>query len=265
MTNRDTILSKEQLNIKDTLECGQVFRYTNFGSHYALKAQDKSCILYYSGNNTIIESDDAEYFRNYFDLATDYQDIKAKLYGLPFMSQAIPLASGIRILRQEPFETIISFIISANNHIPRIKSIIERISKGQAFPTPQELAKFSVEELRALGLGFRDRYVHNTANDIASGRFDINSIIGMSSQAASKNLCTLQGVGAKVADCILLFGYHKTDVFPVDTWIKKTYNAKFGQEGDAKQIRKLLLDIYGDLSGYAQQYLFYGARSKFFI
>ena len=174
---------------------------------------------------------------------------------------------GLRILKQNPFETLISFIISANNHIPRIKSIIERLcfELGEkcdgfyAFPTPQRLAGQTVSFYEKCGLGYRASYIYETANEICNG-FNLERLYDMPSKDAKTQLCALKGVGPKVADCILLFGYGKTDVFPVDTWIKKVYNTYFGAEDNPKIIREKLVEKYGDLSGYAQQYLFYYKR-----
>lgn len=180
---------------------------------------------------------------------------------------AIDFGQGIRILQQDPFETLISFIISANNHIPRIKSIIERLSTAlgdrcdgfNAFPTAKALSGKDADYYFKAGLGYRAPYIVETARAVKDG-FDLDGLQTLSTDKARKELMTLKGVGPKVADCILLFGFGREDVFPVDTWIKKVYNSYFGHEDNPAKIRKALTDKFGDLSGYAQQYLFFYKR-----
>ena len=164
---------------------------------------------------------------------------------------------------------IISFIISANNNIKRIQLIIENICKRfgnrindyYAFPTLKELEKASEEDFKGCGAGYRAKYLYKVVRELQN--FNINEIYRLESENAIEKLLTLSGVGPKVADCILLFGFNKQDCFPVDTWIKKVYNEYFAKEKteNVKQIRKKLVSIFGNLSGYAQQYLFYYKRS----
>lgn len=257
----DIIIDKSELNIKDTLECGQFFRYRDNGASYTVRSLDKTAVLYYNGNKTVIESDDSEYFHNFFDLNTDYQKIKSTLYGLPFMREAISNAPSLRILRQDPTETIFNFIISANNHIPRIKAIIERLCEGEAFPSIDILGDYSLEFYSSLGAGYRDKYLYETAQLLKTDKQFIDSIYTIDTPSAEKKLCSLKGVGPKVADCILLFSYYRMDTFPVDTWIKKVYKDIFNSDDNPKVIHDKLIATYGDLSGYAQQYLFYNKRS----
>lgn len=262
MQDNDIIVSRQDFNIKDTLTCGQIFRYELLDNHAIVHSLDKTAILYNkSDNEIVIESQDSEYFRNYFDLDTDYSVVKSALRDMPFMNDAINFGSGIRILRQDPYEMIISFIISANNNIPRIKGIISKLSIGEHFPTAQELTEYTLADLRAVGLGYRAEYLYKTSHTLISGEFDITKPIILDGTSGNKYLTdSLTGVGPKVADCILLFGYHKMDVFPVDTWIKKVYNDIFRDCLSPKVMRTKLIDLYGDLSGYAQQYLFYNKR-----
>lgn len=264
MTNNDIIVSNKDFNIEHVLECGQVFRFVKKDTHYSLRTLDRECILYNRGDEIVIENEDREYFTNYFDLNTDYGEIKRLLKDLPFMSEAVDYGYGIRILNQDPFETIISFIISANNNIPRIKKIIERICNNSAFPSAKELASHDKEYYSAMGAGYRDSYLVKTSNLIAKGSFDVDIIRTMPTDEAAKYLCkSLSGVGPKVADCILLFGYHKMDVFPVDTWIAKVYSDIYKiNESNRSLIRSKLIETYGDMSGYAQQYLFYNKRDN---
>ncbi len=262
-----TVFDPQRFDIKKTLECGQVFRYKNSGESYEVIAGKERAIIKNSKNCAEISCTDENFFVKYFDLCRNYDIIDLKLRDKGLICAAIDFGRGIRILNQSPFETLISFIISANNHIPRIKSIIERLSATlgeemdgyHAFPTAEALASRDEDFYLRQGLGYRAPYVAETARKIAQG-FDLNAVYGMSSTEAAKYLMTLKGVGPKVADCILLFGYGKPDVFPVDTWIKKVYNSYFGAEDNPAKIRKALTERFGDLSGYAQQYLFYYKR-----
>ncbi|MDE5911256.1 MAG: 8-oxoguanine DNA glycosylase [Clostridia bacterium] len=269
--NSIIITELEDFDIRHILDCGQIFRYEKLSEgEYGVYSKDKTCLVRQSQDNAVIESDDPEYFVNYFDLGRDYGEIKQKLKGKPFMDEAMQYGHGIRILNQDKWEMLISFIISANNHIPRIKGIISRLcaSLGKnmgdyyAFPTPEAMASKDEEFYKALGAGYRAKYLAVTSRQVADG-FDLDAICDMDGNTANKKLCTLMGVGSKVADCILLFGYHKQDVFPVDTWIKKVYKDVVGDAIDNNNvIRRKLIDIYGEYSGYAQQYLFFNKREN---
>lgn len=256
-----------EFNIEKTLECGQIFRYKKNDDFFEIIAQNKRAVIKNEDDKVIILTNEENFFVKYFDFQQNYDIIRLKLRDKGLFDAEMAFGKGLRILHQNPFETLISFIISANNHIPRIKKIIEKLcfELGEkcdgyyAFPTPKRLAEQSVSFYEKCGLGYRASYVYETANEIYNG-YDLENLYGMSSDQAKAKLCALKGVGPKVADCILLFGYGKTDVFPVDTWIKKMYNDYFGAEDNPKIISKKLVQKYGDLSGYAQQYLFYYKR-----
>ncbi|MGN0771936.1 MAG: DNA-3-methyladenine glycosylase family protein [Christensenellales bacterium] len=265
------IQDDRDFDIRHILDCGQIFRYrqTDAGD-WIINSLDKRCLVSRQGKGYEIQCDDEDYFRRFFDLDTDYSLIKSQLSDKPLMRQAIEYGHGIRILKQDKWEMLISFIISANNHIPRIKGIIERLCDAlgkdmgeyRAFPTPQAMAEQSVEFYKSIGAGYRDKYLLNTARAVCDG-FDLECVQDMDAEQGAKYLCRLLGVGRKVADCILLFGYHKSDVFPVDTWIRKVYFDLAGQQGkNDGAIRRYLLDLYGDNSGYAQQYLFFNKREN---
>ena len=195
------------------------------------------------------------------------------------MANSIKYGSGIRILNQDLWETIISFIISANNNIPRIKGIINRISQKYGneinwegrnyytFPTPENLAKATVEELRGLGLGFRDVRVYETTHKILEKQVDLEKMHEeKDTQKVRDELLSLSGVGPKVADCILLFSTLKRfDVFPIDVWVRRVMNELYIKNEDEtkvnkKEIERLAKEKYGNLEGIAQQYLFYWKR-----
>ena len=269
--NSIIITDLKDFDIRHILDCGQIFRYEKLSDgEYRVYSKDKTCIVTQSKDKAVIKSDNPDYFVNYFDLQRDYGEIKQKLKGKPFMDEAMEYGHGIRILNQDKWEMLISFIISANNHIPRIKGIISRLCANlgkflgdyYAFPTPDAMASMDEDFYKAIGAGYRAKYLAVTSRQVADG-FDLDAIDDMDGNTANKKLCTLMGVGSKVADCILLFGYHKQDVFPVDTWIKKVYKDVVGDNVDNSNIiRRKLIDIYGDYSGYAQQYLFFNKREN---
>ena len=256
-------------DIKETLECGQVFRYKvrDFGyTIYSLK--HKADI--YCQNTIKIFTKDKKYFINYFDFFTDYAKIKSSLSVYPMLKQAINYGSGIRILRNDPLEMIISFIISQNNNIPRIKTIIEKICESYGenmgdyygFPTLDALKSIPLEFFTSIKCGYRDKYLFDSIAMLNESVF-IDKLNDMTTDDARQELMKLKGVGRKVADCILLFGYYRTDVFPTDTWVVQAYNKIYNDnKKDAIAISKHFVNLFGELSGYAQQYLYYCMREN---
>ena len=225
-------------------------------------------------------TDSIEEINHYFDLNRNYDELKSKLEKIDdYMKNSIEFGKGIRILNQDLWETIISFIISANNNIPRIKGIIDRLSEkyGEkleydgseyySFPEPIALKDVSVAEYRSLGLGFRDIRLYETTQKILNNEFDLNGQWNLDTGTVYKNLLELSGVGPKVADCILLFSDLKRfDVFPIDVWIRRVMNDLYIHNDDETkvskvQIQKLADEKFGSLKGLAQQYLFYWRRS----
>jgi len=270
--NKIIVKNLSEFNITHILECGQVFRYTKLNNNpdYQVFSLNKSAIIKTFYNRAEIITDDVKYFVNYFDLNTNYTQIKQNLINdNQFLAPIINSAYGIRILRQNAFEMIISFIISANNNIKRIQKIIENIcvkfgsnlNSFYAFPTREQLLKASVDDFKSCGAGYRAQYLYNVVRQLEN--FDYSYIQNNPSEKCLPKILSLQGVGPKVADCILLFGFNKSDVFPVDTWIKKVYNNYFATEKseNVHEIRKNLVNIFKDLSGFSQQYLFYYKRS----
>ncbi len=218
--------------------------------------------------------------RDYFDLDTNYTQLKEKLSKIDeHLKQSTEFGSGIRILNQDLWECIISFIISANNNIPRIKKIIEKISfkygnkiewNGKdyySFPTVQSLSKASVNDLRELGAGFRDIRIFNTTHMILQKQIDLEKIRSLdNTNEMREELLKLDGVGPKVADCILLFGLKRFDVFPIDVWVRRVMNELYIHNEDETKVNKneltkLAQEKFLGLSGLAQQYLFYYRRS----
>ena len=266
-------------------ECGQCFRwnkqidgsYTGVFKNNVLNVKEENNQIIFKG---ICQGNIEEIVTEYFDLNRDYESMQEKLSKVDEnVKQSISYGKGIRLLNQDLWETIISFIISANNNIPRIKGIIERICKqygnpiewkGQVyytFPTVEELSKATVEDLRKLGLGFRDKRVYETTQIIINHQVDLNELQKETdTQKVRDILLTLPGVGPKVADCILLYSTLKRlEVFPIDVWVRRVMNELYihnpqEEKVNKNEIEKLARQKYGNLAGIAQQYLFYWKR-----
>lgn len=226
-----------------------------------------------------MNGDIKEIVANYFDLNRNYSEIKEKLSKIDEnVNLSIKYGEGIRILNQDLWETIISFIISANNNIPRIKGIIERLSqkygkeidwngeKYYTFPTPEELKKAEVQDFRDLGTGFRDIRLYETTRMVLENKVVLKDLYNVDTLNAREELLALSGVGPKVADCILLFSDLKRfDVFPIDVWVRRVMNELYIKNPDEtkvnkKDIARIAKEKFGDLEGLAQQYLFYWKR-----
>jgi len=226
-----------------------------------------------------LNGDIKEIVANYFDLNRNYSEIKEKLSKIDEnVNLSIKYGEGIRILNQDLWETIISFIISANNNIPRIKGIIERLSlkygkeidwngeKYYTFPTPEELKDVKVQDFRDLGTGFRDIRLYETTKMVLDKKVDLQELYNIETTKARDELLSLSGVGPKVADCILLFSDLKRfDVFPIDVWVRRVMNELYIKNPDEtkvnkKDIARIAKEKFGDLEGLAQQYLFYWKR-----
>lgn len=264
---------REYFSPEDTLECGQVFRFAPYGQGYLVHSADKIANVCTDGNKTVVESDDGEYFYNYFDLARDYKEIvdSARSYSVPLLTASAEKCKGLRILNQNREEMIYSFIISQNNNIPRIKGIIGRLCErlgekksspfGEyySFPSSAAFAGAELELFTGAGAGYRDVYLKETAVKLcAEGVERLEKLDGDELRA---ELLKFKGIGPKVADCIALFGFSKMQYFPVDTWIEKVYREDFGGTlKDRGKIAKFFTDKFKEKSGYMQQYLFYGKR-----
>lgn len=249
------ILDAADLDVPATIECGQLFRYEKTDNGYTVKSGKHSCSVYDEGGSIVIATPAVDYFVDFFGLERDVQRMKRELRRFEELIPALDSCGSLRILRQPLFETIISFIISANNNIPRIKMIINRICAEfeDVFPTPAELASLDVRRLTALGCGYRAEYIAGTAKVCAETDF-LSRLDSAQTEDAQKMLMSLPGVGPKIADCVTLFSLGRMDVFPVDTWMFKTQ--RNGMETEA-QLRARLMDKYGAYAGYAQQALFY--------
>lgn len=270
-------------DLKQTLECGQCFRWIKEGNgSYTGVAFSRAINIRQVEDSVYIDNctrqDFLEIWIDYFDLNRDYDKIKRSLESNdPVMKRVISFGQGIRLLKQDEWETLVSFIISQNANIPRIKKSIEIICRvfGKpiqqfkektyyAFPTPQDFIDCSKEEIGACRLGYRENYVLKTAEQIS--RDEGRALYGAKNLGranAEEYLLSLCGVGPKVANCILLFAMGYYDSFPIDVWMKRVMSGLYGHdENDASAMSAFALDRFGDLSGFAQQYLFYYAREN---
>ena len=275
----------KSFELADIFDCGQCFRwnkqedgsYTGIFKKNIMNVQKQGNIVIFRG---ICDGDIKEIVEEYFDLKRNYEEIKEKLSQIDNnMKISIEYGQGIRILNQDLWEMIISYIISANNNIPRIKGIIEKLSKTYGkelewneekyytFPTPEELKDVTVEDYRKLGTGFRDIRLYETVHMILEKKVDLEQMKNNpNTMEVREQLLTLSGVGPKVADCILLFSTLKRfEVFPIDVWVRRVMNELYIKNEDEtkvnkKEIEKLAHEKFGNLSGIAQQYLFYWKR-----
>lgn len=264
---RFEIPSSPYFDIASTLECGQVFRFKPIEDGYRVHALDHVADVVVEDDRLEVRCDSADFFKKYFDFDTDYAAIQDSVRDGALLSEAIDFGRGIHILRQDPAEAIFSFIISQNNHIPRIKGIIERICEGlgekrdgyYAFPDVHALAAAGEEYFASIGAGYRAAYLDRVAKTLDNE--DISDWKTLDTENLRAKLLSLYGVGRKVADCILLFGFNRFDVFPVDTWIKKVFEEQYpGVPADKMSV--LLTQKYGKYSGFVQQWLFYYKRTK---
>lgn len=281
----DKIILKdmEDFQPEHIFECGQAFRWRKEeDDSYTTIAFNRVLNVRREGGDIVLSPTNREDFHriwyNYFDLDRDYNEIKEELSKDEILKQATKFGHGIRILNQDPFEMIISFIISANNQIPRIKKAIECIAenygekiptRGQyqgedfySFPSPEKLSQALAEDLREIcRVGFRDKRIVESAKMVAAGDIDMEEIFHMTRDQGKETLMALPGVGPKVSDCILLFGFNKDQAFPVDVWVKRVMEHFYLKEDtNVKKIGYHGARLFGDLAGFAQQYLFYYAR-----
>lgn len=279
------IENQESFELKHIFDCGQCFRwneqedmsYTGVFKGNVLNVKKENNVIIFKG---MVNGDIKEVVEDYFDLKRDYRKLKEKLSNIDNnLKLSIQYGEGIRILNQELVETILSFIISANNNIPRIKKIIEQICEQYgdkilwqgkiyyAFPTLEQLKNVSIEDYRKLGAGFRDKRLYETVQLLIENKINYkNWYKEKNTSKVREELLTLAGVGPKVADCILLFSDLKRfDVFPIDVWVRRVMNDLYIQNADEKKVSKkeienIAFKKFGILEGLAQQYLFYWKR-----
>ena len=265
MTDPLIFTNVTDLDLAQTLDCGQSFRWTeNADGSFSGVAFGKSVRVALSGTDLIIENsseNDRRLWQDYFDLGLDYGKIRGDISKIhPVLSEAAKYAPGIRILRQEPYEALCTFIISQNNNIKRIKGIVQRLCEsfgdalpdGQfAFPNARKMAQLSVDDLAPLRAGFRARYLCDAAKKVAGGEVNLDFCRTAGYDDARAELMKITGVGIKVADCTLLFGMHRVEAFPIDVWMKRAMEKLFPE---------MKADDFGEYAGIAQQYIFHYSR-----
>lgn len=261
------ITSGGDFDIKKTFECGQCFRFDPDGDGYTGTAFGRVLHLTQYGDTVTLCGVGKEDFKNiwepFFDIDRDYSGISHDMCTDDTLSRAYGYSRGIRILAQDPWETLCSFIISQNNNIPRIKKIIgllcmnfgERIQGTQyySFPSARRIADAGMEALDVIRSGFRSKYIYDAAVKVADGSIDLELLKTLPYEEAKSALMSIKGVGEKVANCVLLFSLGFYGAFPVDVWVKKVIIKYYGDDFDSAR--------FGKYAGIAQQYLFYYERS----
>ncbi|MBQ2671769.1 MAG: DNA-3-methyladenine glycosylase 2 family protein [Clostridia bacterium] len=266
---KDGILIKNVLSfdLGQIFDCGQCFRWEKINENeYSGIAFGKKLVVSQISNDVYFKNTSKKDFENvwkdYFDFSFDYENLKKELEKIdPVLKKAIETYPGIRILKQEPWETLCSFIISQNNNIPRIKKIIsklcenfgEKINGGYAFPSAKKLAELTEEDLAVIKSGFRAKYILDAAKKVNSKEINLEKISKMPPENAKTELMKIKGVGPKVADCVLLYGMHNLAAFPMDIWMKKVMEAFFKGKD---------LEVFGKYAGIAQQYLYHYTRTN---
>lgn len=268
-------VKSEYFNPIDTLSCGQVFRYKPYEKGYLLISGDKICYIYKEGDDIVIQTEYKDYFYNYFDLSRDYFNIYnlAVNYGNQTLKLSAESGKGIRILKQDAFEMLFTFIISQNNNIKRITATVEKLCEKvgkkltspfgdyYAFPTLEQLCVLTDKDYKELGFGYRGKYFICLIENLKNG-LSIERLKSYEDSKLYSELTSFCGVGDKVANCVMLFGFFRTKTFPVDTWIEKIYLEDFnGTLKDRKKISEWFISEFGEYSGFIQQYLFHYIRN----
>lgn len=259
--------------------CGQCFRWErNVNGEYIGVAADRVLRINMQDDKICIENttekDFENIWRSYFDLDRDYSLIQAELSDGGIMDEAIACGHGIRILRQDPWETLISFILSSNNNISRIKGMIEKLcvaygtpiqafdSTFYTFPKPERLAGAEPADFAFLSAGYRDKYLADAINKVISGEVNLQELQCADYQTLRSQLMQINGIGPKVADCVALFGFGKMEAFPVDVWMRRVVETLYRKKYSPLQTAKFVEEKFGKYAGIAQQYLFYYIRSR---
>ena len=261
------LIGVQHLNLPNTLDCGQAFRWSGDVSCFRGIAHGRLLELVFEGESLVIKNLDADGFdavwKNYFDFDRDYGKLREMLvcYGGEPMRKAVEFSPGLRLLRQDPWEMLVSFILSQNSNIPRIRNMISALSTaygerlpcgGSAFPMPEALACLSPEDIASVRSGYRAPYIIDAARQVTDGIFDINKLLRAPTDEVYGALLGIHGVGPKVADCVLLFGFNRIERYPVDVWIKRAMADAYPQ-GFPKELTPY--------AGIAQQYLFHYYRT----
>mgnify|MGYP004530623487 FL=1 len=266
------------LDLDNTICCGQIFRYEKLeDDSYIVILKDRVVKLKYIDNKLYVESNNMDNIENvireYLDLDRDYISIIENIKERDdVLGKYLDKSIGLKMIKQDPIECIVSYIISQNNSVRNIKNSLDLISykfgdkvmfldkEYYLFPSIDKLSKISLDEFRECKVGFRDRYLVDIISDIVENRLNVNYIFEMNSEDSLRYLMSFRGIGMKVASCILLFAYQKYDVYPIDTWVKKYMDTNYGIK-DEKKIKEFCKEKYGKYSGLAIQYMFNGMRN----
>ncbi len=274
------IIKDTDINLSDTVTCGQCFRFYKMDDDsFTMILSDRVINIKQDNNNLIVESSNEdnleEIIIEYFDLNNDYNKINNEILKKDkTLKSSINLSRGFKILNQNPFEMLISYIISQNNNVKRIMKSVELLSIKYGkkvtfknndyylFPSYKDLKSITIEDIKDIGVGFRDTYIISALNLINKGMIDLNKIYDMNTDDALNYLMLIKGVGPKVASCILLFAYKKYDVFPVDTWVMQSMKELYPNvKNSQKEIIKFAKEKYGSYSGIALQYMYHSMRN----
>ena len=272
-------LRVNNFNLKDTVTCGQIFRfYEEDDNSYTIILSDRVVNLKMDNDYLIIDSNNMdnieEVITKYLDLDFDYDSLNKNIIDIDSSNKyLVDTCKGLKMINEPRFELIISYIMSANNGVPQIRNTLNIISEKYGtkvvfrnkdyylFPTPSMLKNVSIEDYRNCKAGFRDKYIYEFVQKIINKEINLDSIDNMNSEDALNYLMNNKGIGEKVASCILLFGYHRFDVFPIDTWVKKYMKEKHNLDS-VKAIREYMKNKYNDNCGLVIQYIFHYNRNK---
>jgi len=263
--NDVAVFNIKNFSLDQTLDCGQCFRWQSTDEGYVGVVNGRQLSVRMHNDNLILKDMTMDEFhstwKDYFDLNRDYSQIKDLYSSDTHLAKAISFSPGLRVLRQDPWETLITFILSQNSNIPRIKKMVLELcvnfgavlpSGGHDFPTPCALASLTVQALAPVKAGYRAPYIIDAAKQVASGKICLTSLQNQSSETIKKHLCHIHGVGPKVAECALLFGFGRVEICPMDVWIKRVMNTLYPMG---------FPDVFLPTAGIAQQYLFHYARN----
>ncbi len=278
-----TVKLSQPFNLEQSAECGQAFRWIREGSHYYCVLGRKVLRISQQGRTLNARlHPDTGYFStletvgDVFRFDDNVEEILSELSRDELIRESIASHYGLRLIRQDPWECLVSYLCSINSNIPRIKGDVERLSRHYGeqvdfdgrkfftFPTVDALANAEEEDLRSMKVGFRAKYIISAARKVKDEKVDLKRFRRMEYEESFSELCTYFGIGPKVADCILLFSMDKLEAFPVDRWVRRGIEILYfgGQKMTEKRVREWSRSHFGRYAGYAQEYLFYGSRLK---
>ena len=273
---------EKPFNLEETVTCGQIFRFfKQEDGSYDIILKDRVINVFMDGNFLCVSANNEKDLKkiviNYFDLDNDYALMdKFLINSDKKIVPAVEFSKGLMMIRQDPFETVMEYIISANNGVPQIASALNNIARKYGkkidfndkeyylFPTPKQLENVSIEDYRNCGVGFRDKYIYDTVMKINQKQVDLDSMQKMNTSNLRKELLNLMGVGPKVADCILLFSCNREEVFPIDVWVERVMEKLYfnNESTTKKKILEYATSHFGSDAGIIQQHLFYNIREN---